>query len=60
MIPWLSRFMFDDDGHIWHSSGECLGIKGDQLKRGKCETAEFLVWNLILQEAFFLVLTVNY
>lgn len=34
--------MFDDDGHIWHSSGECLGIKGDQLKRGKCATAEFL------------------
>ena len=37
------RFMFDDDGHIWHSSGECLGVNGDKLKKGKCATAEWLV-----------------
>ena len=39
--PW--RFMFDDDGHIWHSSGECLGINGGKLKKGQCATAELLV-----------------
>ena len=35
--------MFDDDGHIWHSSGECLGINGGKLKKGQCATAELLV-----------------
>eukprot|EP00435_Cladocopium_sp_Y103_P030968 s3310_g7.t2 len=39
------QFMFDDDGHIWHSSGECLGVNGEKLKKGKCATAE--KWEII-------------
>lgn len=39
------QFMFDDDGHIWHSSGECLGINGGKLKKGQCATAE--KWEMV-------------
>lgn len=39
-----ARFMFDDDGRIWHSTGECLGVKdGEELKKGHCASAECLV-----------------
>lgn len=39
-IGGVLRFMFDDDGHIWHSSGQCLGVNGDKLKKGACASAE--------------------
>ncbi|CAK9058214.1 unnamed protein product [Durusdinium trenchii] len=40
------QFMFDDDGRIWHSTGECLGVKdGEELKKGHCASAE--KWEIV-------------
>eukprot|EP00439_Symbiodinium_sp_Y106_P034416 s3978_g4.t1 len=40
------QFIFDGSGHVWHGSGECLGVKeGHQLKKGQCATAE--QWEMI-------------
>lgn len=40
------QFIFDGSGHVWHGSGECLGVKeGHQLKKGQCSTAE--QWEMI-------------
>ncbi|CAJ1336327.1 unnamed protein product [Effrenium voratum] len=42
------QFIFDADGHIWHGTGECLGVKDGGLKKGQCATAE--QWDML--EAF--------